>query len=126
MEKNSVRILIISRDEFLLDFFSRFLIGEGYNISTSRGGIDALKYIESEELSLVLLEDGLPRIDEKTFVSKIKVIKDIPVILIAAGGINHRTITALQEGANDYIEAPSEITEIRKKIQKNLKEERYG
>lgn len=126
MGKSSARILILFQNEFLIDFFRNFLTGEGYDVSISRWGNGVLKDIGGQELDLILLEDGFPRINGKTFAGKIKEIKDIPIILIVAGGIDRRTILTLQEGASDYIEAPSEIREIRNKIREKLEEINHG
>lgn len=122
MNGNQLKILIISPNEFLRDFFTVFLTREGYKVSSSGEVREALKSVEREEFNLIFLESGLPRLNGKTVVRKIKEIKDIPVLLIVAGGIDYRTMMSLQEGAADYIEVPADIEEIRDKIQKILKD----
>lgn len=56
-------ILLVEDDEFLQQLYSDLLKGEGYEVTASGNGIQALELIKSKNWDLVLLDVMLPGLD---------------------------------------------------------------
>lgn len=56
-------ILLVEDDEFLQQLYSDLLKGEGYEVTASGNGIQALELIKSKNWDLILLDIMLPGLD---------------------------------------------------------------
>ena len=102
-------ILIIEDDASIMELI-RFNLGtEGYKTIGARTAEEALKYINHEEISLVLLDLMLPGMDGLSLCKVIKtdvISRNIPIIMVSAKGEEHDIVTGLELGAEDYIIKP--------------------
>lgn len=60
---NNKYILLVEDDEFLQQLYSDLLKSEGYEVTASGNGIQALELIKSKNWDLVLLDIMLPGLD---------------------------------------------------------------
>lgn len=104
MKKN---ILIIEDDPIMRLGMSHFLKSQGYFISQSSDGEDALKTIEKGRFDLIITDLNLPKYDGIEILKKTKAISgDIGVIIITAYAEIKSAVQAIKEGAFDYLAKP--------------------
>src|SRR3990170_6852415 len=100
-------ILIVDDEKGILDALTGVLEDEGYAVSTANTGSSALKKIENDAPSVVLLDIWLPDIDGLEVLKEIRNIqKDIVVIVMSGHGTIETAVKATKLGAYDYIEKP--------------------
>jgi len=100
-------ILIVDDEKGILDALTGVLEDEGYTVSTANTGSAALKKIENDAPSVVLLDIWLPDIDGLEILKEIRNIqKDIVVIVMSGHGTIETAVKATKLGAYDYIEKP--------------------
>ena len=115
------KILIVDDDRSLREFLEIFLAREGYRVCSASSGEDALQLMEQEEVFLVISDVKMPGIDGVTLLKEIKAKHpDVPVILITAFASMDSAMSAMKEGAWDYLTKPFRIDEIREVVEKAL------
>jgi len=103
-------ILIIDDDRPLAELIKEILSKEGFGVSVSHTGKDALKEITANKPNLIILDLGLPDItgwEVCQVLKKHTQTKFIPIILLTGKYISgNDTARGLLSGADDYITKP--------------------
>lgn len=115
MDEN-LKILIIEDDKYILNFISLSLRTSGYSFETANSGIEGMTLFYSNHPDIVLLDLGLPDIDGIDIIKSIRLISDIPILVVSARGQESEKISALDEGADDYITKPFHMGELMARI----------
>lgn len=111
------KILIVDDDRGMREFLEIMLIREGYLVSMSSNANKALTLCQQEKFDLIITDLKMPKIDGISFLRAVKdITPETPVILITAYASGETAVTAMQEGAYDYIEKDFEIEELKRII----------
>ncbi len=106
-------ILIVDDEEMIRQSLEGILRDEGYDVFTAASGEEALKIVEEELPSLVLLDIWLPGMDG---LEALKIIKsDYPavcVIMMSGHGTIETAVKATKLGAFDFIEKPLSLEKV--------------
>jgi two-component system KDP operon response regulator KdpE len=115
------RILIIDDEPSLINVLEPVLGTAGYAITVAKDGKTALAHASASAFDLILLDLGLPDVDGKALISRIRISQNIPIIVISARHQEAEKIAALDEGADDYVNKPFEIGELMARIRAALR-----
>ncbi len=97
-------VLIIDDEKKLSGLLSRIIELEGYKVLQAHTGKDGLKTLASEDVLVVVSDVKLPDINGIELVKKIKESKPyIEIICLTAYGTIQDGVTAIKNGAFDYI-----------------------
>jgi two-component system alkaline phosphatase synthesis response regulator PhoP len=102
-------ILVVDDEEDILELLRFNLSREGYQVSCSPAGEDALSRIRSHIPDLIVLDLMLPGVDGLEVTRHLKgdsKTKDIPIVMLTAKGEEADIVTGLELGADDYITKP--------------------
>ena len=114
------KVLVVEDDNFLRDLLARKLGQENCQFIAAIDGENALKIMNEDKPSIVLLDLILPGIDGFEVLSKIREnpeIKDVPVVILSNLGQDSDIQRAKELGANDFlIKANFSIDEVISKI----------
>ena len=69
-------------------------------------GVEALKIIEREDISLAVLDIMMPRMDGYELTRRIREISNIPILILSARDKSNDKILGLNLGADDYMAKP--------------------
>ena len=114
------KIVIVEDDPGILEALRMIIEKETYDIQTLLNGKLLLKGLPYTP-NLILLDKRLPGMDGVEICKYLKTqqaTKKIPVILLSAAP-NLKSI-AKEAGADDFIEKPFDILELKDKIRKNI------
>jgi two-component system phosphate regulon response regulator PhoB len=103
------KILVIDDDEDILELVRYNLSREGYRVTGSLTGEDALRKVRSDTFDLIVLDLMLPGMDGLAFTKTLKNdsrLHSIPIIMLTAKGEEADIVTGLELGADDYITKP--------------------
>ncbi len=95
---------------------STTLSANGYNTECAIDGEQAIMAVSANKFDIVLLDLGLPDIDGVTVIKKIREWSNIPIIVVSARGEDSDKISALDNGADDYLTKPFSIEELMARI----------
>ncbi len=126
-----VKVLIVDDEAIIRDALSDWLKDIGYQVFTAENGQKALNVIEKEKPGIMISDLVMPGMDGIELMKKAKAQQpDIEVIIITAYASIPTAITAMKEGAYDYIEKPfcperaellvKKLAEHRELIEENL------
>ena len=99
------RILIVDDEKNIVSSLTGILSDEGYEISTTGDGVEALEIIQKDPPDLVLLDIWLPGMDGIEFAKRLRAnseTKNIPIIMLTAKSDEDNKIKGLDVGADDY------------------------
>ncbi len=105
--KRKAKVLVVDDEAIIRDSLHDWLTDTGYQVFTAENGPQALEIIQREGLRIVITDLVMPGMDGIELMKSAKEISsNIEVIIITAYGSIPTAITAMREGAYDYIEKP--------------------
>jgi len=109
-------ILIIDDELQIRRLLEIILSADGYRIIISVSGKEGLTDAATHHPSLILLDLGLPDIDGHKVLKKLREWYSRPVIVLSVRNSEEDIITALDNGANDYLIKPFRSGELLARI----------
>jgi two-component system, OmpR family, KDP operon response regulator KdpE len=106
------RILVVDDDPGIRKFVSSNLAARGYEVQAIADGAMALERILADEPDLVILDIMLPSLDGLEVCRRVRAESTVPIIMLTARGEERDKLTALSEGADDYLTKPFSIEEL--------------
>ena len=102
----SAHIFVVEDEKPILTLLTYNLQKEGYKVSSSSNGEEALSSIKEKKPDLVLLDWMLPDlsgIDVCKSLRRDKNYKNLPIIMLTAKGEEEDKVKGLESGVDDYI-----------------------
>lgn len=88
-------------------------------------GGEALKIIATAAPDIIVLDLGLTDMDGKEVLREARIFSDAPIIILSARDDEAEKISALDSGANDYVEKPFAIGELMARVRAALRHASY-
>jgi len=105
--KRRAKVLVVDDEAIVRESLCDWLSDIGHQVLTAENGPKALKIIQKEEPSIVIADLVMPGMDGIELLKRIREISPrTEVIVVTAYGSIPTAITAMREGAYDYIEKP--------------------
>ena len=114
------KILIAEDEQDIAELLRLYLENEGYRVFWAGNGVEALKIIEREDISLAVLDIMMPRMDGYELTRRIREISNIPILILSARDKSNDKILGLNLGADDYMAKPFDPLEIVARVNSNL------
>lgn len=113
MTRKDFRILVADDDEIARDVINSLLSREGYTVITAKDGLDAIRMLRIEDISLVITDLRMPGADGiEVLKQSARTNPDVAVVILTAYGTLDTTLEAMKEGAYDYLTKPFKGQEI--------------
>ena len=118
------KVLIVEDEQSISNFLSTILSANGFDPLLASGGAEALAMINSHCPDLILLDLGLPDMDGLSILEEVRSWSTLPVIVVSARTHERDKVTALDMGADDYIEKPFGTSELLARIRTAIRHTR--
>ena len=104
-------VMVVDDSAFLRKVISDLLVKmPEVNVSLqARNGKQALELLANQSVDLILLDVEMPILNGIETLKQIKAKYDIPVVMLSALSNKEVTIEALELGADDFVEKPTNI-----------------
>ena len=120
-ENKAGRILVVDDEEHIRKVLSLMLGAEGYTVDTAGGGEEALAKYAADVFDLVFLDLRMPDLDGLEVLGRMRRRNpDQTVVMITAYASVETALTAMKQGAYDYIGKPFKEPEILAVVEKAL------
>jgi two-component system, OmpR family, KDP operon response regulator KdpE len=100
------KVLVVDDDRQMLRAVSNALRARGYAVVTADDGERALEKAAETEPDLLLLDLGLPKLDGRSVITRLREWSDVPVIVLSVREGQDDKAAALDAGADDYVTKP--------------------
>jgi len=117
------KILVIDDEQNIRKMLTRVLSPEGFMVKEANNGLEALKRLQEENYSLVLLDLKMPGLNGIETLKEIRQNDlNLPVIMMSAYGSIPEAVEAMKLGALDYLIKPFDIEELKIIIKRAIKQ----
>jgi len=115
------RILVVDDEPRIVEAVSMNLELEGYQISGTSNGDEALKKLTEELPDLIILDVMMPEMDGFETLRKIREVSTVPVIMLTVKGEEIDKVKGLDLGADDYVTKPFSPRELASRVKAVLR-----
>ena len=105
-------LLIVDDDERIRTLLQKFLIRNGFLVSTARDAAHARKILSGLEFDLIIMDVMMQGEDGISLTRSLREHLKTPIILLTARGETEDRIQGLEAGADDYLAKPFEPREL--------------
>src|SRR5438067_4706255 len=121
------KLLVVDDEESVAVTMGAILEMDGYSVSISTSGADALRKLNESEYDLVLTDLRLDDVDGLSIVSEVCRVQPDTVSIILTGYASlESAIKALREGAYDYLIKPCDVDELRAVVARGVERHQLG
>ncbi|MFZ6638331.1 response regulator transcription factor [Undibacterium sp. TC4M20W] len=112
-----MHVLLVEDDTVIADGISKNLKAHGMVIDVVHNGLDALAALQRSEISIMVLDIGIPGIDGFEVVRRLRSQNaNLPVLLLTARDSIQDRVHGLELGADDYLVKPFATPELVARI----------
>ncbi|PSM16313.1 response regulator transcription factor [Nitratireductor sp. StC3] len=118
---NTGRILLIEDDPGIRRFLRVALEAQGFTMEEEASGKGGIARAATAQPDLVVLDLGLPDMDGKTVIARIREWSQVPILILSVRQAEEEKVAALDAGANDYVVKPFGIAEMLARVRALLR-----
>lgn len=111
-----LRILVVDDEPQIVRFLKPALGAAGYEVVTAASANEAIRLSATQSPDAMLLDLGLPDKDGKEVIREVRAFSQVPIIVLSARDRETEKISALDLGADDYMNKPFGIGELLARI----------
>ena len=108
----SRKVLIIEDDRKIINYLLMYCEAEGWEVLTSRDGLEGWRMFQRATPDFVLLDLMLPGLDGLEICRRIRAVAATPLMMITARGEEVDRLLGLEVGADDYVVKPFSPREV--------------
>lgn len=102
-----IKILLVEDEDNIRKLVASYLVKEGFKVIEAADGEEAVKKFDNEyDLSLIILDVMMPKMDGYQVASYIRKESDVPILMLTARDAEIDEITGFNSGADEYIAKP--------------------
>ena len=118
---NHAKILIVDDERIALRNLEHVMKKEGYEVTGTQSGPNALKLLEERQFDVVLTDLRMEKVDGLQILRKTRELHpDTEVIMITGFATTDSAVETMRQGAFYYIAKPFKLEEVRKVVQEAL------
>jgi two-component system KDP operon response regulator KdpE len=119
-------VLVIDDEPQIHRFLGPALAAAGYETMRAETAAEGLRVVAQRAPDAVILDLGLPDMDGKAVLERLRAFFEGPVLILSARDRESEKIEALDLGADDYVEKPFGVGELLARLRAALRRGRPG
>ncbi|MEX2552331.1 MAG: response regulator transcription factor [Actinomycetota bacterium] len=121
MSTHAHNVLVVEDDPTVSEVVTMYLEREGFKVTSTADGLEALRMAEHQMPDLVVLDLMLPGIDGHEVFRRLRLKSEVPVVMLTAKIEEADRVRGLEVGADDYVVKPFSPRELTLRIKAILK-----
>jgi two-component system, OmpR family, KDP operon response regulator KdpE len=121
MDMSDPKVLVVDDEPQILRVLRPALKASGYEVVGAATVAEAFGALQEGMPDIIILDLGLPDMDGKEALRKIRVLTNTPVIVLSARDREAEKVMALDLGADDYVEKPFGMDELLARMRTALR-----
>jgi two-component system KDP operon response regulator KdpE len=119
-------VLVIDDDRDLLNVCDVGLRAFGHEVWTAATGNDGVAAAAIHAPDVIVLDLGLPDLDGMEVCKRIRSWSEVPIVVLSADGSEDRKVSALDDGADDYMTKPFGMRELNARLRVALRHQKVA
>lgn len=115
------KILVVEDEHNIRDVVSQYLKVEGYEVIEAENGLLALSIFNKQDVDLIISDVMMPGIDGFEMLKTIRMVSDIPVLMLTAKAEEIDRLKGFESGVDDYMTKPFSPKELVLRVKVWLK-----
>jgi two-component system KDP operon response regulator KdpE len=115
------RVLVVDDEPAIHRFLSPALVANDYEVLKAETAGEALRRMASDAPDIVVLDLGLPDMDGKDVIARVRQWSEVPIIVLSARDREAEKIEALDRGADDFVNKPFGVRELMARVRAALR-----
>jgi len=112
-----VKILVVDDEKLIREVIVEYSKAEGYEVLEAENGLEAIEKVKTnKDISIIIMDIMMPKMDGFTASKEIKNIIDIPIIMLSARDTEYDKLNGFDIGIDDYIAKPFSPKELIARI----------
>jgi DNA-binding response OmpR family regulator len=120
-ESMKYKILMVEDETEIREIVGKYLIKENHEVYLAEDGFEGLSMYHDYQPHLIILDVMMPGISGFEVLKEIRLISDIPVIMLTAKQEEIDRLKGFDLGADDYVSKPFSPRELMKRVNVSLK-----
>src|SRR5260370_541351 len=119
-------ILVVDDEPGIQDFIRRNLELRSFKVSLASNGLEVLAQFDQAHFVLVILDIMMPSLDGLEVCRRIREKSTVPIVILTALGEEADKISALNQGADDYLTKPFGVGELLARVRAVLRRSHWS
>jgi two-component system KDP operon response regulator KdpE len=115
------RILVVDDEAQLTRVLRTGLKARGYDVRVAADGLAAMETFGDWHPELVITDLAMPNMDGLELCRRLRMVSQVPIIVLSAKGEEKTKVEALDIGADDYVTKPFGIDELLARVRASLR-----
>lgn len=109
-------LLLVDDEPQFIRALAPGLSAAGYQVTSCETGGEALSHLATESCDAILLDLGLPDMDGKAVIKRVREWSTVPIIVLSARNMEEEKVAALDAGADDFVNKPFGLAELLARV----------
>lgn len=115
------RILVVDDERQITRMLRTALQNSGYSVETAQNGLEAFQKFEADPPDLIITDLSMPEMSGLELTQAVRRVADTPIIVLSVRDAERMKVTALDEGADDYLTKPFSMLELLARVRAQLR-----
>ncbi len=116
-----MRILVVDDEPQITRVLRMSLQSSGYEVTLASNGAEALERFRESAPDLVITDLAMPVMDGLALTRAIRLLAETPIIVLSVRESESMKVSALDEGADDYVTKPFSMQELLARVRAHLR-----
>ena len=122
-QPRATRILLVEDNEVNQRLFVKMLAIDGHQVAVAGNGVEALEFLASNQVDLILMDCQMPVMDGFEAIQKIRqqqqqgYVKQTPILVLTAHVMPGDREKCLEAGADEFLAKPIRLNELSQAVQ---------
>ncbi|HWB32194.1 MAG TPA: response regulator transcription factor [Acidobacteriaceae bacterium] len=115
------RILVVDDERQITTILRTSLQSSGYSVDTAMNGLQAFQKFEAAPPDLIITDLSMPEMNGLELTQAVRRVAATPIIVLSVRNSDTMKVTALDEGADDYLTKPFSMNELLARVRAQLR-----
>jgi two-component system KDP operon response regulator KdpE len=115
------RILVVDDERQITRMLRASLQSSGYTVDIAKNGLEAFQKFEAEPPDLIITDLSMPEMNGLELTQAVRRVAETPIIVLSVRDGDSMKVTALDEGADDYLTKPFSMPELLARVRAHLR-----
>jgi two-component system KDP operon response regulator KdpE len=115
------RILVVDDERQITRMLRASLQSSGYSVDIATNGLEAFQKFETEPPDLIITDLSMPEMNGLELTRAVRRVAETPIIVLSVRDGDSMKVTALDEGADDYLTKPFSMIELLARVRAQLR-----